>query len=147
MAGYNELRDNGDGTYSLLVEITDAAHVQQVSQKKTTATLTAHSAVSVRDTANNEVLVDVVDVTGEKLVVINSTLNQAVDISLFAEGTGYTYITLGAAKNIAINGTGVISSGDIPGLRAPISKLRVRAKATVAPTTGNLSIYVEGVQA
>jgi len=146
MASFSELRDNGDGTYSLLVEITDAQHVQQVSQKKTVAQVAVHSAASIRDTANLDIVVDVSQLSGEKVIVVSTTLNQTVNITAYAEGNGYTFAILGLAKGFS-SGAGILTSIDLPGLKAPIQKIRIRAACPTAPTTGSLNTYVEGVQA
>lgn len=54
MAGYNELRDNGDGTYSLLVEITDSGHVQQVDLRGRKHQLVqTHTSVSIAASGTN----------------------------------------------------------------------------------------------
>jgi hypothetical protein len=110
------------------------------------AQVPAQSGVAIRDTVLNEILVDVSALTGEKLIVLTTTLNQSVNLYVYAEGPGYTYASVGTRNGIA-SGATVISSTDFGALRGPIQKLRIRVQATTAPTAGTISIFVEGVQA
>jgi hypothetical protein len=110
------------------------------------AQVMAQTGVNVRDTNNQEVLVDVSALTGEKLIVITSTLNQPVTMTAFIEGNGYTYVS-GGSKAVLTNSPAVATSVDIPALKAPVQKLRIRIKADTAPTSGSVTVYIEGVQA
>jgi hypothetical protein len=160
MAGYQERRENGDGTYSVNTALTDSDSIIPVDLrdhgmnplnplvvKGYTAQVIAHSGVNLRDIANNDIVIDVSQLSGEKALIVNSTLNQAIDVTLFAEAANYTFAILGSPKNLLAGGIGVYTSSDWSGLKTPIQKLRVRIKAATAPTTGSVTTLIEGVQA
>jgi hypothetical protein len=159
MAGFYERRENGDGTVSQNVAVTDSDAVLPIDlryhgmdplnplvTKGYVTQVQAHNATTIRDLANSDVSVDVSTISGEKFVIVNSSLNQAVDVTLYAEGTGYTFASMGASKNLAAGGIGLYTSADWPALKAPLQKIRIRMKASVAPTTGSIGATIEGVQ-
>jgi hypothetical protein len=110
------------------------------------AQIPLHNASAIRDTANSEISVDVSLISGEKHIIVNSSLNQAVDITPYAEGVGYTFAGMGASKNVAAGGIAIYTSADFPALKSALQKIRIRVKAATAPTTGSINTAIEGVQ-
>lgn len=162
MSSVNERRENGDGSYSANVALTDVDGFVQVDlrdhgmvgtsplfTKGYTAQAAGHAAVSIRDTANYDIVVDTALLTGEKMIVVTTTLNQPLTLTAYAEGTGYTFAIM-ATKGSITTGAVVVTSAtsvDWGALKAPAPKIRLRLAAGTAPTSGSVSSYIEGVQA
>lgn len=159
MASQYERRENGDGTYSVNTAITDADGVLPIDLRdhgmnelnplvvrNYSTVATGHSAATIRDTAGLDVVVDVSKMTGEKQIIVNTTLNQPVTMTAYAEGTGYTFAILGTGKAFS-TGAGIMTSAELPGLKGSSPKIRIRLACATAPTTGSVSTFIEGVQA
>lgn len=159
MSNYYQRRENGDGTYSENVALTDSDAVLPVDLKyhgvsetdplvvrNYSSVAQGHNAATIRDTAGLDVVVDVSKMTGEKQIIINTTLNQPVTMTAYAEGTGYTFAILGTGKAFS-TGAGIMTSTELPGLKGSSPKIRIRLACATAPTTGSVSTYIEGVQA
>jgi hypothetical protein len=159
MSSIYERRENGDGTVSQNVAVTDSDAVLPIDlrdhgmnelnplvTKSYVSTVTAHNGASIRDTNISEIVVDVSKMTGEKLVVVSTTLNQAVTVTLYAESSLYAYASAGAKAGMT-SGAQIMHSNEFGALKGPIQKLKIRVVAAAAPTSGSISTYVEGVQA
>lgn len=105
-------------------------------------TKNGHQAVSITDTGNHDVVVDVSDLT-KKNIIIAHTLDQPVDVKLYTESDNYSYVYMGVLEGL--ESTQVITSKDMNGLDGPLQKIRISVSAKTAPTTGEVSTWVEGL--
>lgn len=133
--GYQmKIKDNGDGTYSTTI----CSPVQEV---------TAFNALAIIDTVNHDVTIDVSNLSGRKVFLVCNTHNQAVTVSIIAAtSSGTSCVTLGS-KSVAATSYALISAADIATLVEPFMKLTVRTQCSVAPTSGNVTVWLEGVSA
>lgn len=106
-----------------------------------------HNALAITDTTNKDsLMIDVSDLNRKAIFVVNS-LNQAVDVSLIIyTSDGINALTLGSPKTLAAGVWGLVTATDIPTLAEPVSKMKIRLKCAVAPSSGSISTWVEGVK-
>jgi hypothetical protein len=108
-----------------------------------------HNAVSIRDTNNYDVNASdstiISKLGGRKSIMVFSTLNQAVTVSILVKNKAGLAIVAGS-KNIAAATYGVITSADVPALAEPWQNITLRASCATAPTGGNISTFLEGVK-
>lgn len=111
------------------------------------AMVQGHSGVAIRDTTSmNDLVLDVTQLTGEKQIIISSTLNQNVNLTAYAEGNGYGFAIMGTPKTIS-SGATIMTSNEWGALKGSFPKIRLRLQAVTSPTTGTISSFIEGVQA
>lgn len=134
--GFNmKIKDNGDGTYSS----TNAKVVFETQ---------LFSALAVTDNQpHDSSQADVSGISGRKYLHFVNTLNQAVTVSVIGcISDGTNSVTLGA-KSFAASTSGIITAVDIPALLEPLQKIVVRVQCSTAPSSGNISVFLEGVSA
>ena len=116
---------------------------------------TLHNAIAITDTlAKDSAITEVADIPLRKILHVRNTLDQPVDISVFVYSrlgdTGTTYygpsnINSGTTKTVAAGVNMILTETDSPALNHPVQFMMVRAKCSVAPTTGSVSVWLEGV--
>lgn len=132
--GYQmKIKDNGDGTYS-------------TTTCSTTQEIQLLSALAVTDTVGHySSIFDISNLSGRKYIHVASTLNQAATVSVLVyNSAGSGNVTIGS-KSIAANTNGIITASDIANLSEPYSKMAVCVTCAVAPASGNINIWLEGV--
>lgn len=109
-----------------------------------------HNALAITDTANKDVNppsgIDISTISGRKAIMVYSTLNQAVTISILVRNKAGLAIIAGS-KNIASQTYAVITSSDVTALADPWQNITLRAACATAPTSGTLTTFLQGVQA
>ena len=104
------------------------------------------NALAITDTGiHNSARIDCTPYPGKKVLYVENTLNQAVNLTLFAYpslGGGNAY----SAQNVAASTNVIIEPGVIAALDDPINNFILQAACTVAPTSGSLTVFLEGAQ-
>ena len=133
------LFDNGDGSYSAAIKLT-GRKVEEII---------LHNVLAIRDTANhNSSYIDISNLSGKKYLHITNDLDQSVDVTLLIATAGTTDFALvaGQTKTITAGTWDTVTAADIRELAEPLQQLSVRLKCSIAPTTGTVTVFLEGVQ-
>lgn len=130
-----KIKDNGDGTYST----TTASIVQEIQLL---------NAVAIRNTSpNTSTTVDATALSSRKYFHVSNTLNQAVTIGVTVyTSDGNNGVVIGS-KSIAAGTNGLITIADISTLSEPFNKISITATCSIAPASGSVSVWLEGVSA
>ena len=129
----NYQKYNSDGSTPTTIVGSLAKEVKEIN---------VFNALAIADIINHETIVDVSTLGRKTLHVVNS-LNQSVAITLYVlrkDGYGYSALTTKtlSSGNISYN------ASDYPYLGEPVQKFAMRVVCTTAPTTGSITINIEG---
>lgn len=109
------------------------------------------NALAITDAANHDSgsppYRDVSTIGGKKMLIAYNTTDQAITLNLLTSPiSGSGALQVGQTFSLPSGQSKTITSADIRELGEPINRLGVRLKAGVAPTTGSVSVWLEGVQ-
>lgn len=119
------------------------------------------NALAVTDTSTHSSgSINVSALSGRKIVTISSTLNQDTTVSIIARDQRGNGVTMGTVTVAASTGGTIIafvapegsisaksSTGSFTLLASPFWNMEIRVSCSTAPTSGSISVYLEGVSA
>ena len=134
------------GLYLPVQVMADGSISTQLSGRNVQEIL-GHNAVAITDTVvHNTAILDLSVISGKKTIFVQNTLNQAITIVI--------WVTVPSGGVINSNGIIVpanepklITAADMPLLAEPLYSALIQGRCTIAPTSGSLTTYMEGVQA
>jgi hypothetical protein len=102
------------------------------------------TALAITDTANHLSLISDCHGYKSKTLFYTWTLNQAGTLQITGSRDGVNFVNLGAAQAVsAATGPGAVDAGVVSQLGLYYPFLQIVAKATVAPTSGTLDLWLD----